>query len=143
MTQVLRINHQLLSDAISVLYSNGFTFCFPARFREDNVNTWLHTIGDKKKLVKRISVCVEAHANLLTWGPACHQQASKLGCLLLKEELVNLTSVEIVVALLPSGVVRDELSDHTLTCGEHEKEILVDMIMDFMGIFPGFSVSNE
>jgi hypothetical protein len=140
MTQILGINHQLLSDAISVLYSSDFTFHSPTRFSEGNVNTWLRTIGGKKKLVKRISVCIEASMHLLARrGHICDQQGRKLGCLLLKEELVNLTSVEISVMLFPSEVVREQMSGYTLKGGENEKGIFADMIMELMGIFPGLA----
>ncbi|KAE9370135.1 hypothetical protein N431DRAFT_559402 [Stipitochalara longipes BDJ] len=130
MTRILRLNHQLASEAIDVIYNGDFTFRLPTRFCENNVNTWLSTIGEKRNLIKRIGICIEADLHLITCpGPSSDQRGRKRGSLLLREQLESLKNVEIRVMLFESNLER----------GQEDEEILRYMIRDLMGVFRGLA----
>lgn len=129
MSRILRVNHQLLSEATEVLYGGDFVFHFPASRKGGDVHHWLHVIGDKKSLVKKISVSYEVRLGEFIMVAATLSVAE--GFATLKRELVNLKSVEMRIVF--------EWTPCLPPKSEKGRQRECDALTDLVGIFRGLA----
>jgi hypothetical protein len=129
MSRILRINHQLRSEATEVLYGGDFVFHFLASPSADDIHRWLHVIGDKKSLLTKIAVRYHVHLG----GPKMTDATGRgtEGFAALKRELVNLKSVEmrIVFERTPFAPIESE----------KVRQLVLDALTDLVGIFRGLA----
>jgi hypothetical protein len=133
MSRILRINHQLLSEATEVLYGGDFVFHFPASRKPSDVHHWLHVIGDKKSLVKKIGVCYNVRLGQFSMSDASGRRPGHRaeGFATLKRELVNLKSVEMRIVFLRTPYWSDE--------SDEGRQRDFDALTDLVGIFRGLA----
>jgi hypothetical protein len=65
----MRVNHQLLSDAIQVLYAGDFVFHFPGNATAAPFSSWPGKIGEKS-LVRKIGIEIAGCLDLVSLGGA-------------------------------------------------------------------------
>jgi hypothetical protein len=129
MTRILRVNQQLLSEATEVLYGGDFVFHFPASRSAGGVHHWLELIGDKKSLVKKISVTYQVRLGQFSMVAASLPVAK--GFATLKRELVNLKSVKIRVVFQQTPCFPPE--------SEQGRQRECDALTYLVGIFRGLA----
>lgn len=133
MSRILRVNHQLLSETLEVLYAGDFVFEFSNTTRLGNVRFWLDALGEKRGLVRQIAVSVVvdlkmlsviAHAGKLAATNTIRDKKDAWACL--RRELEGLESVRVEL-----GFVR--MMDDALMGMER----VVGELMALIGIFEG------
>ena len=133
MSRILRINHQLLSEATDVLYGGDFVFHFPANPRPGDVLRWLRVIGDKKSMVQKIGVCYNVRLGQLSMSDASGRRPGyhAEGFAILKRELVNLNSVKMRIVFLQT--------DYWPSESDEGRQRVFDALTDLVGIFRGLA----
>jgi hypothetical protein len=133
MSTILRLNRQLHSEAIEVLYGGPFVFEFCNSTRANNVRLWLDVLGDKKKLVKHVGVSVVLDLEMLSIiggpyvdGAKKQVEVKREAWSILKEELVSLQSVRVQIDFVSR-----------IRGGPPGRERLLDEIMGLLGAFRG------
>lgn len=127
----MRVNHQLLSDAIQVLYAGDFVFRFPGNATAAHFSNLLGKIGEKKSLVRKIGIEIAGRLDLVSFGGAnMGVELKRQSWVILKRELVGLRSVKIRVALF-KGWIKG---------GEEGRRRVVETLVGLMGIFRGLLI---
>jgi hypothetical protein len=135
MSRILRVNHQLYTEAVEVLYGD-FVFEFVNTTRLEDVRFWLDLLGDKKKLVKHIGVAVVVDLKVLSLVDDLVSRAAKngmkfkseaWGCL--RRELEGLKSVRIEFAFV-----------RMLRGGWPGRENLIEELLRLLRIFEGLDI---
>jgi hypothetical protein len=126
----MRVNRQLLSDAIHVVYGADFVFRFPENSTEIHVKSWLGTIGEKRCLVKRIGVEIMVRLDQMSLhGANMGVELKRQAFVTLKSELGGLKSVEI--RLWFKERVRG---------GEKKRRLVIETLVELVGIFRGLKI---
>jgi len=132
MTRLLRVNQQLLSEGIDVLYGGNFVFEFSNTTRVGSVRFWLGVLGEKKRMVKHIGVSIVVDLKMSLIGDARSRAArkeiefKKEAWEVLRRELEGLKRVRIEIKFVGS-----------LYGGQPGRERLLDGIMGLLRLFRG------
>jgi hypothetical protein len=133
MSRLLRINHQITSEAVDVLYGGDFIFEFSNTTRISKVRFWLDLVGEKKKLVKHIRVSTVINLKMLSLLDAEGSTPAKKGMgyqmeawACLRRELTALRTVSIYIGFVSA-----------LKGGQPGKDRLMDQVMGLVKVFEG------